>query len=96
MDRVTLTQLSVLFFLLYNTGWYHIAVEASRVTLTNNGYKNLVVAISSETPVNQSDIIISNIKVNSIKISDFKTLVRIFILRCLYLKINLYFLISTR
>ena len=68
MDRVTLTQLSLLFFLLYSPGWHHIApVEASRVTLTNNGYKNLVVAISNETPVNQSDIIISNIKVNSIK-----------------------------
>lgn len=64
MDRARLTRLFVLLFLINTTGWFtNVAVDASQVTLTNNGYKKLVVAISSETPADQSDLIISNIKV---------------------------------
>jgi hypothetical protein len=33
------------------------------VTLTDNGYKNLVVAISPAAPIEQSESIIKNIKV---------------------------------
>ena len=38
-------------------------VQASRVTITNNGYENVVVAIGPSVPADQSDLIIDNIKV---------------------------------
>lgn len=36
---------------------------ASRVTITDNGYEDIVVAISSSVPADQSETIMANIKV---------------------------------
>ena len=44
-------------------GFIGIVVDASRVILTDNGYNNLVVAISYETPITQSETIINNLQV---------------------------------
>ena len=64
MDRSALVRLFVLIFVINATGRNdHVSVNASRVTLTNNGYRNLVVAISPSAHADQSEIIISNIKV---------------------------------
>ena len=40
-------------------------VAATRVTLTNNGYSDLVVAISPDVPKTEASAIIDNIKVTS-------------------------------
>ncbi len=64
MDKSTLAQwFATLLFVIYTASWAGIAVEASKVTLTKNGYNDLVVAISSEAPVDQAETIINNIKV---------------------------------
>lgn len=63
MDRSALAQVFVLLFVINTTGWNDVAVGASRVTFTNNGYKNLVVAISPAAHVYHSIPIINNIKV---------------------------------
>ncbi len=63
MGRSGLVRLFVLIFVINATGRNDVSVNASRVTLTNNGYKNLVVAISPSAHADQSEIIISNIKV---------------------------------
>jgi hypothetical protein len=63
MGRSALARLFVLIFVINATGRNDVSVNASRVTLTNNGYKNLVVAISPSAHADQSEIIISNIKV---------------------------------
>jgi hypothetical protein len=39
------------------------AIFASRITISDNAYSNIVVAIGPTTPRSQSDIIIKNIKV---------------------------------
>lgn len=62
MVRWTLTLRFWVSLLMINSGRW-IGIDASRVTMTNSGYNNLVVAISSETPASQSGIIIDNIKV---------------------------------
>lgn len=67
----TLTQccwLATLLFVIYTaSGRAGIAVEASKVALNKNGYKDLVVAISTEAPVAQAETIINNIKVYILK-----------------------------
>lgn len=64
MGRSALVRLFVLIFVINATGRNdRVSVNASRVTLTNNGYRNLVVAISPSAHADQSEIIISNIKV---------------------------------
>lgn len=67
----TLTQccwLATLLFVIYTaSGRAGVAVEASKVALNKNGYKDLVVAISTEAPVAQAETIINNIKVYILK-----------------------------
>jgi hypothetical protein len=64
MDRSSaLAQLFVLLFVINTAEWHDVTVGASRVTLTDNGYKNLVVAISPAAQIDQSESIIKNIKV---------------------------------
>jgi hypothetical protein len=55
----------VLLLMIISPWWFGFTiVDATRVTLSNNnGYKNLVVAISYETPRAQSEMIINNIQV---------------------------------
>ena len=55
------------FVALFMIGCIGIVVDASRVILTDNGYNNLVVAISYETPITQSETIINNLQVCVIK-----------------------------
>jgi hypothetical protein len=62
MVRWTLTLRFWVSLLMISCGRW-IGMDASRVTMTESSYNNLVVAISSETPVSQSGIIIDNIKV---------------------------------
>lgn len=70
MDKSTLRQLFVsLLFVICTGSWAGISVDASRVTLNQNGYNDLVVAISSEAPVEKAQTIISNIKVGLIRYS---------------------------
>jgi hypothetical protein len=40
-----------------------VVAQASRVTINENGYSDLVVAISPDVPFNQSRLIIENIQV---------------------------------
>jgi hypothetical protein len=50
-------------------------VVATRVTLSNNGYSDLVVAISPDVPKTEASTIIDNIKVSSTqKIKVFRIL----------------------
>ena len=51
------TVTALLLVLFINSG------RASRITIKDNGYDNIVVAISPSVPANQSDIVIQNIKV---------------------------------
>lgn len=55
--RLLPTVIALLLVLLINSG------RASRITIKDNGYDNILVAISPSVPANQSDIIIQNIKV---------------------------------
>lgn len=40
-----------------------VVAQASRVTINENGYSDLVVAVSPDVPFNQSQLIIENIQV---------------------------------
>ena len=40
-----------------------LTTQASRVIITENGYSDLVVAVSPDVPSNQSQLIIGNIQV---------------------------------
>lgn len=57
--------LSILLVLFLAIGTEH-PVDGTRVSLIDNGYVNLVVAIAESTPRDQSKVIIENIQVRSI------------------------------
>ena len=62
------------FVALFMIGFIGIVVDASRVILTDNGYNILVVAISYETPITQSETIINNLQVcNQMNVVQKKT-----------------------
>uniref|UniRef100_A0A0P6FLQ1 Calcium-activated chloride channel regulator 4, 30 kDa form n=1 Tax=Daphnia magna TaxID=35525 RepID=A0A0P6FLQ1_9CRUS len=61
MGRTVLTRLFALVLVIHCTGWMGSSA-ATRVSLVDNGYVDLVFAISDAAPQDQSDIIIKNIK----------------------------------
>ncbi|KAK4030134.1 Uncharacterized protein APZ42_033003 [Daphnia magna] len=60
MDTTMLTRLFALVLVIHCTGWVGSSA-ATRVSLVDNGYVDLVFAIGEAVPQNQSDIIIENI-----------------------------------
>lgn len=62
MDRSMLTGFVTLVLVIKCTGWIG-SLAATRVALVDNGYVDLVVAISEAAPESQAEVIISNIKV---------------------------------
>ncbi|KAI9559825.1 hypothetical protein GHT06_013832 [Daphnia sinensis] len=61
MDGTVLTRLFALVLVIHCTGWIGSSA-ATKVSLVDNGYVDLVFAISDAVPQDQSEIIISNIK----------------------------------
>ncbi|XP_057365305.1 calcium-activated chloride channel regulator 4-like [Daphnia carinata] len=61
MDCTVLTRLFGLVFVIQFTGWIGSS-SSTRVSLVDNGYVDLVFAISDVVPEDESDIIIDNIK----------------------------------